>query len=208
MSNKEELRLKQLSVDSKRLTVRVLTLVVVAVLATWLLFVKKDNRLEVDVNREINLTPEQIQSIKEIGEWEFLAISNEELVDTLRKGLFSNDELVRIYYGTLRLGVNMHQVKPGWLKAQGDTLTVTMPPVTLLDNDFIDEARTRSFYETGTWTAEDRERLYHKAYRLMKLHCLTPANLATARRNGEAQLRQMMKALGYKQVSVSFENDN
>lgn len=59
-------------------------------------------------------TPTQIQSIKDIGEWEFLSVSLEELTDTVRKGFISDDELSRIYYGTLRLGINMHQLEPGW----------------------------------------------------------------------------------------------
>ena len=79
------------------------------------------------MNSDINVTPEQIQRIKAIGEWEFLSISDEELVDTVRKGLFKDDQLVRIYYGTLRLGVNLQHVKDGWIKTQGDSVSVTLP---------------------------------------------------------------------------------
>ena len=206
MNAKEKLRLQQLALDSKRLTLRILTVVAFIVVVWWLLFAKKDNSLSLDVDRSINLTPEQIQSIKDIGEWEFLSISDEELVDTVRKGLFSNDELVRIYYGTLRLGINMHQVEPGWLTANGDTVNVVLPPIQLLDRDFIDEARTRSFYETGKWSSKDREQLYRKAYRLMTAHALTPTNLETARQNAEAQMRQLMMSLGYKNVTVTIEH--
>ena len=208
MSTKERLKLRQLALDSKRLTLRILIVVAVIVLAVWLLFVKKDNNLGLEVDRSINLTPEQIQSIREIGEWEFLSISDEELVDTMRKGLFSNDELVRIYYGTLRLGINMHQTEPGWLTANGDTVTVLLPPIQLLDRDFIDEARTRSFYETGKWSPRDRELLYRKAYRQMTAHSLTHANMETARRNAEAQIHQMMKSLGYNHITIKFSEKN
>ena len=49
-------------------------------------------------------TPTQITAMKEIGEWEFLVVHDEELVDTVRKGVFTDDSLIRIYYGTYALG--------------------------------------------------------------------------------------------------------
>ena len=171
-------------------------------------FVGSDNKTElyIDVDDKIDITPEQIEHIKAIGEWEFLSIANEELVDTVRKGLISNDHLVRIYYGTLRLGVNMRHVEPGWLKAAGDSIEVTLPPIELLDRDFIDEARTRSFHESGSWSGADREALYRRAHRLMTAHCMTPQNIEAARRNGESQFRKMMQAMGYRHIAVSFKS--
>ena len=172
---------------------------------TWLFRQVSQTEVTVDVDQNINITPEQITSIKEIGEWEFLAIANEELVDTTRKGLLSDDHLVRIYYGTVRLGINMHQVEPGWITADGDSISVTLPKVELLDRDFMDEARTKSFYETGKWSQQDREALYRKAYRQMLQHCLTKENMETARQNGEAQFRRMLRSMGFDHVSISWQ---
>ena len=170
----------------------------------WLRSATKDNYIELGSSEAIEPTPTQIQSIKDIGEWEFLSVSAEEMVDTLRKGFFSNDELVRIYYGTLRLGVNMHQVEPGWIVTKGDTIEVTMPKIGLLDKDFIDEAKTKPFYESGKWSNNDREALYKKAYRQMIQHCLTKENLEAAKVNGENQVRNMMQQLGYKKITILF----
>ena len=117
-----------------------------------------------------------------------------------------DDELARIYYGTLRLGVNMNQTRPKWIETNGDSVTVTLPPIGLLDKDFIDEARTKSFYESGTWSSADREALYKKAYRMMTRHCLTKENLQAAETNGKEQFRNMMLAMGYKHVIINFEN--
>lgn len=190
-------------------SIKIGMIAVVAVLliavSFWLKSVTKDNHVDFGTETTIDMTPTQIQSIKAIGEWEFLSVSAEELVDTVRKGLFRDDELVRIYYGTLRLGVNMHQVKRGWLQATGDSVTVTLPPVALLDKEFIDEARTKPFYEVGTWKPSDRETLYKKAYRQMMSHCLTKENLQAAKANGEAQFRSMMRSMGYKHVKIVFE---
>ena len=184
-------------------------IVVVAVVALaalwWIVSGISQSEVTLDVNQEIDLTPEQITSIEAIGEWEFLAIANEELVDTTRKGFFKDDHLVRIYYGTVRLGINMKNVEPGWIQTGGDSIVVTLPQPGLLDKNFIDEARTKSFFETGKWSHQDRDKLYQKAYRQMLAHCLTPANLRSARENGEALFTKMMKSIGYERVSVRWQ---
>lgn len=172
----------------------------------WLRGLTKDDYIDLGTDTAIGITPTQIQSIKAIGEWEFLAVSAEELVDTVRKGLLMNDELARIYYGTLRLGINMHQVKPGWMEVRGDSVTMVLPAIGLLDKDFIDEARTKSFYESGSWKSADREALYKKAYRMMRQHCMTKENLRAAETNGEEQFRNMLRSMGYKHVRITFEN--
>mgnify|MGYP007022125762 FL=1 len=64
----------------------------------WIYRDIRDGHIEFGADQQIDITPEQIKSIKEIGEWEFLSISDEELVDTIRVGIFSNDRLARIYY--------------------------------------------------------------------------------------------------------------
>ena len=171
----------------------------------WLKNLTKNDHIDFGPDEDIDITPTQIQSIKAIGEWEFLSVSAEELVDTTRRRLLMKDELARIYYGTLRLGVDMHQVKPGWIKTSGDSITMTLPAIGLLDKDFIDEARTRPFYESGSWTAEDREILFKKAYRMMTQHCLTKENLQAAEANGQEQFRNMLQSMGYKHVMITFE---
>ena len=179
--------------------------VLALILGIWLILSVKKTEVSVDVDQKINITPEQIESIKAIGEWEFLSIADEVMVDTLRKGIFSDDHLVRIYYGTVRLGINMHQVGPEWIKASGDSIEVTLPKIGLLDRDFIDEARTKSFHESGRWKPADREALYRKAYQKMLKHCLTRENIHSAQVNGEAQFRHMMQAMGYEHVLIKWE---
>ena len=179
--------------------------VLALILGIWLILSVKKTEVSVDVDQKINITPEQIESIKAIGEWEFLSIADEVMVDTLRKGIFSDDHLVRIYYGTVRLGINMHQVGPEWIKASGDSIEVTLPKIGLLDRNFIDEARTKSFHESGRWKPAVRETLYRKAYKKMLKHCLTRENIHSAQVNGEAQFRHMMQAMGYDHVLIKWE---
>lgn len=178
----------------------------VAVVVWWLVGALRKTSLTVAVDQGINITPQQIASIKAIGEWEFLSVDDEELVDTVRRGFFSDDHLARIYYGTLRIGINLHDVEPGWLKASGDSVVARLPRVGLLDKDFIDEARTKNFFESGRWDGTAREALYMKAHRQMLVHGLTEQHLERARQNGEVQFRQMMKALGFPRVGILWED--
>lgn len=183
-------------------------LVIVALLIAgffWLRGATKNNYIDFGTSEAIDLTPTQIQSMKAIGEWEFLSVSTEELVDTVRKGIFSDDELVRIYYGTLRLGVNMQKVGDDWIQTSGDSITLTLPKIELLDKEFIDEARTKSFYERGSWKPADRDALYQKAYRQMLSHSMTKENLQAAEANASQQMHDIMRALGFQHVSITFQ---
>ena len=180
-----------------------ISLVIVAVF--WLRSCTKGDHIEIGADDAIDASPTQIQSIKAIGEWEFLSVSLEELADTVRKGIFSDDELSRIYYGTLRLGINMHQVEPGWLTAEGDSVSLSLPQVALLDRDFIDEARTKPFFETGSWKPEDREALYRQAHNRMLQHGLTKENIVAAEDNAREQITSLMKAMGFKKVRITFK---
>jgi hypothetical protein len=82
-----------------------------------------------------------------------------------------------------------------------------LPAIELLDRDFIDEARTKSFFESGSWSHADREALYRKAYRQMLRHTMTHDNLQAARDNGEEQFRRMLKVMGFPLVSVHFREN-
>ena len=202
---KSEKRMANKERNNLELLVKALMLVAIIIFLWWLLIAEKDNHVSLEVDDGINITPEQIQSIRDIGQWEFLSISNEELVDTVRKGVFSDDQLVRIYYGTLRLGVDLSKTKKNWISAHGDTVMVKLPKIGLLDREFIDETRTKAFYESGRWTARDREALYRKARRQMLNHALTKQNVKTAEANAEDHVRQMMKAMGFNNITVKFE---
>lgn len=187
----------------------ILLTILALILAGTIYWLNKDNTVGVTTEEQTTLSPTQVESIEAIGEWEFLAVSNEELVDTVRRGFFGDDQLVRIYYGTLRLGINMKDVKEGWIQANAgkDSIVCTLPPIRLLDNNFIDEARTRSFFEEGKWTGADRQALYDRAYAQMKKRCFTPANIRIAQRNARQQFRDMFKAMGFPNARVEFEEN-
>ncbi len=198
--------LSKLQGMTSRLTILagIITVLIIVIMTAWVVRSCSKDKIETAVDDNINITQAHITAMKEIGEWEFLTITDEEMADTTRSGFFSDDHLIRIYYGRLRLGINMHKVKPHWITATGDSITVRLPDVELLDEDFIDEARTQSFFESGKWTDADREALYMRAYTLMRRRCLTKENIENARENARQQFTQMMKALGYKKVGIVF----
>ena len=191
----------------KKIHIIIGAVIVIAVIAIffWVKSALKSNYIEIGSNEHIEPTPTQIQSIRDIGEWEFLSVSAEEMVDTVRKGFFSDDELVRIYYGTLRLGIDMQQLSDDAITVQGDSIEIILPKVGLLDKDFIDEAKTKSFYESGKWTPQAHDALYRKAQAQMLKHCLTADNINAAQSNAESQLRNLFTQLGYKNVILRFE---
>ena len=153
------------------------------VLIAWIFSSVKTSSVEISADQKIDITPEQIKSIKDIG-------------------------LARIYYGTMRLGVNLKQVESVWITVNDDTLDITLPKIGLLDRDFIDEARTKSFFESGKWETKDREALLRRAYQRMLQRGLTPQNLEAARQNGNAQVRQVMQSMGFKFIKVRFDYGN
>ncbi len=184
-------------------TIVILLLVLLA--GTSIYWLSKDNQASLVEEGKEYLSPTQVESIKNIGKWEFLSVSDEEIIDTLRHGFFGDDQLMRIYYGRLSLGIDMKEAKDGWIQAEKDTITCTLPAIQLLDHNFIDEAKTKSFYESGQWTGTDRQAMYDRAYAKMKRRCLNAVNIIAAEDNAKAQFRQMLKAMGYTNIKVEFE---
>ena len=64
----------------------ILISVVVIVAVAYIIFSVKDSNIEVTDSTTVEITPSQIESIRAIGEWEFLTVNDEELVDTIDKG--------------------------------------------------------------------------------------------------------------------------
>lgn len=176
----------------------------IALMLLWMVYGPgESNVVTTERVERVMLTPTQIKSIESIGEWEFLAVSDEEIVDTVSHGFFGDSELIRIYYGTLRMGIDLRQARKGWIRLEGDTVCADLPPVRLLGNEFIDEARTQTFYETGTWTAADRKRLYLKASRIMRQRVVNRDNLNKASQQVEAQMDKLLHAMGFEHVRIT-----
>ena len=182
---------------------------IIVIIAGWyFLRSMSESTVKIDVDNRIDITPTIVTAMKETGEWQFLSVNDEELVDTTKRGFLREEKLVRIYYGKLSLGIDMRKFEPQWVQQQGDTITMTLPEIQLLDNEFIDEARTKAFIETGKWTNADREKLYHKAYNRMMERCMTAENIAAAKGNATEQIEKMLHALGIEHCIIKFSEQN
>lgn len=180
-------------------------LAVACIVLAWLLLRScDDDGIGIERQEKIDITPEQIRTIRDIGQWEFLSVSDEEFIDTMRRGFLRTDRLARIYYGTMRIGIDLSELDESWMQASGDTLMVTLPRVKLLDEQFIDEARTVSFHESGSWKAADREAMYERARQRMLRYGLSPENMRSAEANADAQFRQLLRGMGYDNVLIRF----
>ena len=179
----------------------VMTLVALCVLivigwGVWLYFKMNEGvGMSFLTNDRIDDTPTIVEQMREIGQWEFLSISDEELIDTVRTGFFSDDELVRIYYGTLRIGIDFSQCDEKWIEKEGDSIKIDLPPVQLLDENFLDEARTRSFFESGKWSNADRKAMADRAKAAMRKRQLTKANMSLAQKNAEMQVKAFVNSV-------------
>lgn len=188
-------------------------IVIVLLLAVWgirscvkVLNNEESFSLTIMNDDHIDLTPAQVRSIRKIGKWEFLSVQMEELVDTTRSRWFvSDDELVRIYRGTIRLGVDMEQLSENWFQQKGDTAVLLIPPIQPLNEQFIDEAQTTTFSESGSWNHEALEGLYAKAERQMKRRLTESNAYEQAEENGRLQIAAFMQSLGIQHTKIFFE---
>lgn len=183
--------------------IAIIALLLIVVGLFWL-FRSTENSLDVVTPTAVGITPSQVESIREIGEWEFLTVETEELVDTVDRSMFSSRQLSRVYYGKVRLGINLKKTPKHFITMRGDTVDVLLPKIQLLDKDFVDEARTKSYFETGKWTNAERKQLYRRAYNKIYRRAMTRQNIATAQKNAIAQMESLLRAMGYEYVSVRF----
>ena len=157
------------------------------------------------VEKPIEQSPEEIVRLQAIGQWEFLSVEAEELVERHYSGLMSERDLVCIYRGTLRIGVDMRKLPSDWVEMKERSAILHLPQPSLLDEDFLDESRTTVFFERGIFRPEERDAMRTEAKEKMKKRAMTAENLSIARRNAEAQFQKLFLAMGYEDVVVEFD---
>lgn len=161
--------------------------------------------LHVSRSTTIDLTAEEVRSVRDIGQWEFLSVTTEELLEWHQRRTVGNNHLVRIYTGTLRIGIDMAQVGNDWLASLPDSVVrLTLPTPTLLDSNFIDETRTRTFYQRGSVPPDTLEALYARARTAMIRRCLTQQNIQAATESARSQFTRIFQNFGFKKVEIHF----
>ena len=147
-------------------------------------------------NDDIELTPTQISEIKSSNSWCFYQVEIGPMrVDTISG--FAN--LSRFYYGTLHIGVDINKAADNWIVQSDDTVYVSLPPIEVLDDEFIDESRTTTFDESHVlteWSNDDYAALLAKAHRQMLSVYFSPANIATAKHDGRQRMTDIVRSFG------------
>ena len=104
------------------------------------------------------------------------------------------------------IGVDLTRAKDDWFESLPDsTARLHLPAIGLLDSRFIDEARTRTFYEKGSIPPTVLDELYNSASQKMRRRCLTPQNMQRAENNARTQFFRIFQQLGFKRVDIVFE---
>lgn len=171
--------------------------------------------LAVKHTEAISSTPEEIRAIRDVKQWEFLAVQTEELMERHESHTFGDKHLVKVFRGTLRIGINMEKATDDWFRADSSAChfgekpraVLSLPDVELLDENFIDEARTTSFHESGTFSPKIKEQLYEEAASKMKERTLSEENLSAARQTAQDQFTRIFHALGFGEVDITFVPD-
>lgn len=185
-----------------------LTLAVIVAIIGAGIYLMRPSGIGVD-KAKIDESPLQIEQIRKISQWEFLTVECEVLVDTarVRPWPVAPDRLARIYSGALRIGVNLDDASANWIETEGDSVVnLRLPALAILDDRFIDEASTISFYERGKWDESVRRDMYDRAARRMREFALTGGHLDMARTQAVGRFTALFKGLGYDRVNVSFVN--
>lgn len=177
-----------------------LVALIIGVAAFFVHRVNTTSDIKLTHTEHIEKTVNHVTQIKAIGQWEALNISCEELVDTVEEHIFGDKYLVKIFHGRIVLGIDLKDARSNWFVAKGDTAFICLPKVKVLNPDFIDEARTRTFYEKGTWGEGANEILYQKARAAMLRRNLTAAQTTLAAENIRRQFESMFVSFGYKEV--------
>ena len=156
-------------------------------------------------------TPVNLDSIRAIGQWAFLTVEMDEVVDTVDRGLFSSDRISVAYHGTLHYGINVAEARPGWVTIVGDTaVTVVLPPVKLLDYRFLDERNVKVYEGRDDMDFINKPTVRAALVRKAKAAMIRRGreNIPEARGKAEAEVRRIFSQHGYKKIVIRFEDDN
>ena len=173
-------------------------------------YVLSSSSLTTEAEERIERTPAVVDSIRSIVQWELASVELSVDVDTIRKrwiGLVK-DEVKRRYTGRLSVGIDMTQLQDSCYAVSGDTITVTLPAVRLLDTNFIDESRTRTLIADNEEFADNpqvKKAMLEKARRRLAEQGADRETVAECRQRAAAEVKERFSAIGYSTVVVVFE---
>lgn len=112
------------------------------------------------------------------------------------------DEIVIIANGKVRAGFNLKGLSDDDIIVQGDTLTVTLPKVEILDV-IVNPANFDVYVETGEWNENKVTEIKKQALEQIKSDAINDGILDKAKESGLKKLQEMFKSFGYKEVIIN-----
>lgn len=155
-------------------------------------------------------TPVDLDSIRAIGQWSFLSIELDQVVDTVDKGFFSSDRISVGYHGTLHYGIDMSKVGNKWVRIEKDTIVdIILPAIALLDVHFLDERNVKVYEGSDDMDFINKPQVRAALVRKAKTAMIRRGNehIPEARQKAEEELRRIFSAHGYRNVNIHFEGE-
>ena len=112
------------------------------------------------------------------------------------------DEIVIIANGKVRAGFNLKGLSDDDIIVQGDTLTVTLPKVEILDV-IVNPTNFDVYVETGEWNENKVAEIKKQALEQIKSDAINDGILDKAKESGLKKLQEMFKSFGYNEVIIN-----
>ena len=93
-------------------------------------------------------------------------------------------------------------------RVSGDTISLVMPDVCVLDSNFIDETKTeilRSDNDDFESRPDVRKAMAERARKKMLAEGLSPVTVSECRHRAEKEVSERLKQIGYAKVEIRFE---
>ncbi len=153
-----------------------------------------------------------ILEIQKLGNLETASYTIEKIVEAGQDGnpfqdLLFGDRILLIAHGKVIAGVNMSQITQDQVVVDGETLSITLPPPTILMSSLDNSKtrvydRTKGYLNTGDKDLEAQARL--AAEQSITQGACEAGILQEARTNAIEQVQQLFKFAGFTTVTVTM----
>lgn len=148
-------------------------------------------------------TPSQIEEIRQIRELEVAHFDCEELYEYKREGRIYDDELTKVYYAKLKIGIDLREVKESDIEKDGKKIQITLPDVKLLnEGKILDFSRT--FSESGDIDNQLRRDASKAAEEWIVDKYVTEEVIQNGRRSVVSYIENYLRSIGYEEIEIRF----
>lgn len=172
----------------------------------YFLFIK-----DADAELQIDNTANVVTGIRKISEFNVITFYEELVLSEKKesKAFFgqinTSNEIVIVAKGKVRAGFDFSKMKENDIVANGDTLTVNVPPAEIFDiianpSDF------DIFIEDGEWSHEEVTKIENRAKAKLEEDAINGNILGKANEKGPELLVSFFKSFGYNVVNVNIKD--